>query len=282
MSEGSFKQEIETVKTFCLKHGIAIFNGQVEDKRLGEVQWENAASTTLSDFLSVMPAVGVKILHMYIQMHDITDKSLAAVKENLEESDEEVFAIYAAHLESLSNRQGEAVALVLSFIYGGVNYLFSLHSPLWHPYALVSHYCRNVVDQVEEYFEEDDEGDDPNETGENEYPLITSRRVSQEKIQQTARKIVANEKYIHARHQKERFSLAKQFAHVEGIALSYDCTQVAYAAEDMFKGEVEALRDKVRLEKVQALLKQNPKISLRNASIALNIPERDLYKYWKK
>ncbi|RYY43441.1 MAG: hypothetical protein EOO06_19690 [Chitinophagaceae bacterium] len=272
MNQDSLLPAIERIKDFCKQHGIALFYGELLDEKLGHCQWENDELTGLEGYLAVMHTLGVKILHLSLLENTIDQEELAQIKEELKESAQEKRAVYEPYAELLSNRTREPIQLSLSFIFGGIDYQYTLESALFHPHAALSSFFLDDDDPTKEELDE--------ELQEAGHPFYNSRRVSEDVIQETARKIITEPKYMHARHQKERSKVAKQLAQSNGIALEYDRTRVADEAEDLFKEEVEALRDQDRKEKVQALRKERPKISKRDASNLLNIPERDLNKYW--
>lgn len=274
MQQDSLLPAIEQISDFCKQHRIALFYGELLDERLGRCQWESSAATGLEDYLAVMQTLGVKVLHLSLLENSIGDEELQQIREEIKESAQEKRTVYEPYIELLSSRLQEPIQLSLSFIYNDIDYQYTLESALWHPHAALSGFFLDDEDPTKQELDEELE-----EAGR---PFYNSRRASEEVILETARQIITELKYIHARHLKERRKVAKQLAQSKGIALEYDRTRVADAAEELFKEEVEALRDQDRREKVQSLRKERPKISKRDAATLLNIPERDLNKYWEE
>jgi hypothetical protein len=64
--------------------------------------------------------------------------------------------------------------------------------------------------------------------------------------------------------------------------LSFDRRQIAKKAEELFEEKIQPIRKKELSQKVREIRAEKPKISKIAVAELLDIPERELYKYWEE
>ena len=109
-----------------------------------------------------------------------------------------------------------------------------------------------------------------------------TKRCSPELEAQTLEKIIADPKYGSARNQTKRRDYAVSVAEKEGVMLSFDRRQIAKKAEELFEEKIQPIRKKELSQKVREIRAEKPKISKIAVAELLDIPERELYKYWEE
>jgi hypothetical protein len=246
---------IKEIEHYCQQNGISVFYGKIEENTLTEVKWTKQGTNDWQDYLSVLKNLGERVLTIEIVRNDLElDKEAIEEYENnlsAEEREE-----YMSALKSIIGTEGEVVTLSLSFFHGNVSYHLNEFT------SWAEHYLK-----VLEYVVEDNEDDEENDG------------LSQEEVEELARIIVQDNKYLECKNGTQRARVAASFARENGAkSENMDDFRIGQRAAEIYLSEVQPKIEQELKNKVQELKKRGyKKVEIRGR---LALGETALNKYW--
>lgn len=260
MEKNILKETISNIDKWCFENNIATFYGSIDESSLTEVSWTKSQDTDWQKYLEASKRIGAKVIIVDVTINetDTDNEEFIAYKESLEGAD---LREYEVALKVVEKNKGHTVYFDLCFISDNVCYKYT-HEANWiDDYIL-------VLDAIG--FMNDDDDDD----GENRSFQI--ERLSDEQIEEHARKIIANKKYQSAATPAQRSEVAETLIRQEN--LPHSIWAVKRRINSLYEEEIKPKQEAEMRKKVLELKKQG----LKKVQIGskLNISSRMVDKYY--
>jgi hypothetical protein len=244
----------KSIEKYCKENQVVIFYGLVEENGLTIVEWNDDTKGKWNDYLNVAKAINCKIvtLEVFRNKIDTEDEVISEYMDSLEKDDLEIFK---EALASVKNNDNQIISLTLSFFHNGVSYKCEVYSDFATNYLTVSRVF-------------DDENYD------NE-----KKRLSEEEIEQKARKILTNERFLECKTTPDRIRIARDLAREEVAEDQFiETYKIGERTEQLYMREIHPKKEEELKKKIQELkLKGLRKVEVRSK---LGIGEAALNKYW--
>ena len=254
MATDILKGILDKIEGWCSQNDISIFYGEIDENKATEVTWMSPNNSDWEKYLNVLKNIESKILILTIRKNDFddTDEQIYDYLETLEVDEQKD---YKSALATIKKNKGQIAYFILTFFNGNVSYRYQQQSEWIDEYQTV----------YEAYGFDDD--DDDNE--------IDEDRLTEDEIEEAARKIISDKKYLEAKDRFERSRIANTLTSKDSIENLNDTYRISGKAEEIFETEIKpqqeaALRKQILELKAKGLKKVEISSKLKISSGVVN------------
>jgi hypothetical protein len=242
MEIDKLRNEITSIKKWCKDNDVSIFFGTPDKNNISEVFWESEEVGDLDRYLTAFKNTCGKILIMNFVENDIdyTDEEIYKYEETLDDEEKKEFN---DSLKVIQKNKGQIVSYELFFFYNNVSYEFAEYTDWDDEY-------QTILEAYEVSFPDNDLEND------NEEKEI---RMSLTKIEELAKQITSNQKYLDAKNLIQRDEITEGLLKQESIVDFHNIYRVKQKVDAIYEVEIKPKREEEIKKKILELKRKNLK-----------------------
>lgn len=235
------RADTEKVIKFCIDNDIAVFFGTVDENVATEVSWSGSSNSEVEKYLATIKKTETQILIIDIRVNEIdeNDGEINQYQESL--VDENLKKEFEDALKIVKKTKGHLFEFTMCFFHNNVCYSYHDSSEWIDDYEIVLSSTGNTNDD-------------------DELPNSNPQRLNEDKIEELARELISNEKYITAKTPTQRSEIADGLLKPEDLGEhSFNKYSITRRAERLYETEIRPKLDEEIKKKILELKSKNIK-----------------------
>ncbi len=254
MAKDILKDTLDKIEGWCSQNNVSIFYGEIDENKATEVNWMSSDNSDWEKYLNVLKNTEPRILTVTVGKNefDDTDEEISDYLETLDDDEQKE---YNSALSTVKKSKGQIAYYILTFFYDNISYQYRQQSEWIEEYQTV----------YEAYaFDDDDEDDE-----------IDEDRLTDDEIEEVARELIADKKYLSAKDRFERSRIVHTLSQKDGVEKFHDTYRISSKAEEIFEAEIKpqqeaAIRKQILDLKAKGLKKVEISSKLKISRDAVN------------
>ena len=301
MTNLQFLERITQIEKFCKENSMALFYGHTLDEWSTTIEWdEKHAEDGTGQLLKIAKIAGTTVLHLQRVYNDIeiNEETLEEILSYLDEDEEEERTEILQQVALVRQTKGHLISYTLSFFYQGGCYSCTEKAELEPAYSAVEELVYGIADEDDEVYN-DDVDEQSDEMG---IPPVEGLRsaddsegrtaalqlfwkqgeLNKDEVEQQARKLIQNEKYLRGKNKAERRTAAKQIFDDEGYKYLRDHWLITEKAEELYQEVIVPKLEQEYVEKIKTYIASTKKPTMTQAARLLKMDVRRVGPYWEQ
>jgi len=265
MNKEKIRKTLISIENWCKDNEISIFYGSINNNTFTKVEWTKTTENAWKEYLLTLIKTSSKLIIIDIIPNDI-DKHKREIRTYKEAIENEELQVFENALSVLNNTIGEIANLKLNYFHDNVCYGYTQIAEWNDQYLTVQVAFQNkneeIVNKTQYILSKLKEFNDDTVSP-------TLEKLSEERIEELARKITSLENYITEKNPVQRTEIANSVLKHELFSEYSNIWMVRNRADNIYETEIRPmLEEKIRKKVLELKLKGLKKVEI---SSKLNI-----------